>query len=222
MSETVKWVGLDVHARSVVAAVVSAQTGELRRPRFGGEAEPVAAWLAGLPGPVHACYEAGPTGYGLARACAGAGVRRDVIAPSKTPRAAGERVKTDRRDDEIRILASVEGTNVLRVAEMMNAPYEDSRARANGKLLLASRGHSCAGRTCAGIRRDGARPPRFATSADSRQSSSESGCEGAHMRRRSSRRGSRVSLPRCSTTDRSSRASRCLRRPTGLRGAATS
>ena len=81
MSGIVTWVGLDVHARSVVAAVVSAETGELLRARFGGEAGPVAAWLAGLPGPVHACYEAGPTGYGLARACASGGVRCDVIAP---------------------------------------------------------------------------------------------------------------------------------------------
>jgi len=40
-------------------------------------------------------------------------------------------------DEEIRILASVEGTNVLRVAQIMNAPYEDAHARANGKLLLA-------------------------------------------------------------------------------------
>jgi len=40
-------------------------------------------------------------------------------------------------DHEIRILASVEGSNVLRVAEMMNSPYEDAHARANGKLLLA-------------------------------------------------------------------------------------
>ena len=40
-------------------------------------------------------------------------------------------------DHEIRILASAEGANVLRVAEMMNAPYEDAHARANGKLLLA-------------------------------------------------------------------------------------
>ena len=100
MSGIVTWAGLDVHARSVMAAAVSAQSGELVRARFSGEAEPVAAWLAGLPGPVHACYEAGPTGYGLARACAGVGVRCDVIAPSKTPRAAGERIKTDRRDAE--------------------------------------------------------------------------------------------------------------------------
>ena len=40
-------------------------------------------------------------------------------------------------DHEIRILASAEGAHVLRVAEMMNAPYEDAHARANGKLLLA-------------------------------------------------------------------------------------
>jgi IclR family transcriptional regulator, acetate operon repressor len=40
-------------------------------------------------------------------------------------------------DDEIQILASVEGSNVVRLAEMMNAPYDDAHARANGKLLLA-------------------------------------------------------------------------------------
>lgn len=43
-------------------------------------------WLVGLPGPVHAVYEAGPTGYGLARAAARRGIRMDVIAPGKTPR----------------------------------------------------------------------------------------------------------------------------------------
>jgi DNA-binding IclR family transcriptional regulator len=38
---------------------------------------------------------------------------------------------------DVRILASVERNNVVRVAEMMNTPYEDAHARANGKLLLA-------------------------------------------------------------------------------------
>jgi transposase len=69
--------------------------------RFGAGAEPVVAWLRALPAPVRACYEAGPTGYGLARAAQQAGVRVEVIAPSKTPRAAGERIKTDRRDAEL-------------------------------------------------------------------------------------------------------------------------
>ena len=42
------------------------QTGELGRVRFdGGRVEPVVEWLRVLPDPVHACYEAGLTGFGL-------------------------------------------------------------------------------------------------------------------------------------------------------------
>ena len=36
-------------------------------------------WLSELPGPVYACYEAGPAGFGLYRAAVVAGVRMDVI-----------------------------------------------------------------------------------------------------------------------------------------------
>lgn len=57
--------------------------------------------LAGLPSPVRACYEAGPTGFGLYRAAREAGLDVSVVAPSKTPRAPGDRVKTDRRDAEL-------------------------------------------------------------------------------------------------------------------------
>ena len=48
-----------------------------------------------------ACYEAGPTGFGLYRAAVAAGLRMEVVAPSKTPRAPGDRVKTDRQDAEL-------------------------------------------------------------------------------------------------------------------------
>ena len=51
-----------------------------------------------LPGPVAVAYEAGPTGYGLARFLNGAGVRCVVVAPSKLQRPPGDRVKTDARD----------------------------------------------------------------------------------------------------------------------------
>jgi transposase len=98
---TMTYAGLDVHARSTHAAAVDVRTGELRRARFGaGVAEPL-EWLARLPGPVHACYEAGPTGFGLYRVAVEAGLRVDVVAPSKTPRAPGDRVKTDRKDAEL-------------------------------------------------------------------------------------------------------------------------
>jgi len=92
-------VGLDVHARSVVAGVLDAASGELRSQRVPAGNEATVAWLKTLPAPVRVVYEAGPTGYGLARACAGAGISCVVAAPSRIPPAA-DRVKTDRRDAE--------------------------------------------------------------------------------------------------------------------------
>jgi IclR family transcriptional regulator, acetate operon repressor len=38
---------------------------------------------------------------------------------------------------DIRVLASIEGTKMLRVADVAMAPYENGHARANGKVLLA-------------------------------------------------------------------------------------
>lgn len=98
---TVTWVGMDVHARSTHAAAINLLTGEVQRMRFGAGFEGPVAWLGELPGPVHACYEAGPTGFGLYRAAVAAGLRMDVIAPGKTPRGPSDRVKTDRKDAEL-------------------------------------------------------------------------------------------------------------------------
>ncbi|HWF36610.1 MAG TPA: transposase [Solirubrobacteraceae bacterium] len=94
-------VGLDVHAMKVVAAVLDAETGELTFFGLGGESERAAAFCAALPRPVRVAYEAGPTGYGLARDLVKRGVECVVAAPSKIPRAPGDRVKTDRRDAEL-------------------------------------------------------------------------------------------------------------------------
>jgi transposase len=49
-------------------------------------------------GPVHACYEAGVSGYDLSRQITACGVSCQVIAPALTPRRPGQRIKTDRRD----------------------------------------------------------------------------------------------------------------------------
>jgi transposase len=93
-------VGLDVHATKIVAAVLDAETGQLQTFGMSGDAAGAAGFCAGLPGPVRVAYEAGPTGYGLARELAKRGVECVVAAPSKIPRASGDRVKTDRRDAE--------------------------------------------------------------------------------------------------------------------------
>lgn len=93
--------GFDVHARSIDGAAVHVPTGELLRIRLGGGVEGPIEWLRSLPGPVRACYEAGPTGFGLYRAAIAAGIDMRVVAPGKTPRGRSDRVKTDRKDAEL-------------------------------------------------------------------------------------------------------------------------
>ncbi len=93
-------VGLDVHARSVVACGIDDDTGEMFRARLVPEPEPetILGWLRQLPGPVAVVYEAGPTGYGLARFLRGHRIGCVVAAPLKLQRPSGDRVKTDARD----------------------------------------------------------------------------------------------------------------------------
>jgi transposase len=93
-------VGLDVHAAKIVAAVLDVETGEVRSFRLPGDVGEAVGLCSGLARPVRATYEAGPTGYGLARALEQRGVSCLVCAPGKIPRAASDRVKTDRRDAE--------------------------------------------------------------------------------------------------------------------------
>jgi transposase len=89
---------LDVHARSVVACGLDGQTGRLFERRLTPDHSEIAGWLRLLPGPVAVTYEAGPTGFGLARFLTGNGIDCRVAAPSKLQRPSGDRVKTDVRD----------------------------------------------------------------------------------------------------------------------------
>jgi transposase len=139
---TMTWVGMDVHARSTEAAAIDTLSGEFKRTRFGAGVEPVVSWLQSLPQPVSACYEAGPTGYGLYRAAREAGLGVEVIAPSKTPRASGDRVKSDRKDAELLVRLLMAGA--LTVVRMAPAEAEAARdlTRARDQLrcdLMRSR-----------------------------------------------------------------------------------
>jgi transposase len=91
-------VGLDVHARSVAAAAIDAVTGQLLQAKLTPSYDHIRSWLGDLPGPVAVAYEAGPTGFGLYRRLAAAGIRCEVVAPSTLHKPTGDRVKTDARD----------------------------------------------------------------------------------------------------------------------------
>lgn len=91
-------VGLDVHARSVAAAAIDGVTGELLQTRLAPNYDHIRSWIRQLPGPVAVTYEAGPTGFGLARILNADGIRCVVAAPSKLQRPSGDPVLTDAKD----------------------------------------------------------------------------------------------------------------------------
>ncbi len=98
MADGICFAGLDVHARKVSAAAVLLGSGEVFRAQLGGSPGEAIGWLRSLPGDVRAVYEAGPTGFGLARAARAAGLEVMVCSPGAIPRQPGDRVKTDARD----------------------------------------------------------------------------------------------------------------------------
>ena len=112
MSGSMALVGLDVHASQTHAAVLRPATGELSRAKLRMAPLEVLGFLEGLGGRVRAVYEAGPSGFMLARAGRARGLDVRVVAPGLIPRAPGDRVKTDRRDAErlVRLLAAGELT----------------------------------------------------------------------------------------------------------------
>jgi transposase len=96
------FVGLDVHKDSIVVAVAEAGRHPARAVAtvpFDSKALIKVLQRLGSQAAVCCCYEAGPTGYGLARSLLAAGWACEVIAPSLVPKKSGERIKTDRRDD---------------------------------------------------------------------------------------------------------------------------
>jgi len=135
------FIGLDVHARSVQAAVLDGLTGEVSSTAAPVATERLVAWVCSQPAPQAVAYEAGPTGYPLARALEDAGVRCLVAAPSRIPRAAGERVKTDRRDAlKLARLLRLDELSAVRVPGLAEEAARDlvrAREDARGDLLRA-------------------------------------------------------------------------------------
>lgn len=97
MPDGIRWVGLDVHARESSLAIFDQASGEVTTKRVMGRPHELLPWLRSVERPARMVYEAGPTGYGLARRALAEGIELSVCAPSKTERPS-DRVKTDQRD----------------------------------------------------------------------------------------------------------------------------
>lgn len=143
MTKVRTWVGLDVHAAKVVACVVDAESGEMSVHHLPGETTAVVSFCAGLPAPVRVAYEAGPTGYSLARALSALAIGCVVAAPGKIERPSQDRVKTDRRDAErlVRLLM-IDGLVAVRVPAGEEEAIRDLvRAREDIRRDLMSARH---------------------------------------------------------------------------------
>lgn len=152
MTKYTRFVGLDVHRDTIAVAVAEADTGPRALGVIPNDAEALRKLVKrlGRAETLHACYEAGPCGYGIQRQLTALGVRCDVVAPTLIPIRPGDRVKTDRRDAEklARLLRSGDLTAVW-VPDVPHEAFRDlvrsreaaqedlRRARQRlGKLLL--------------------------------------------------------------------------------------
>ena len=125
MADGICFAGLDVHARKTAAAAVQLGSGEVFRAQLAGSNAAAIEWLRSLPGEVRAVYEAGPTGFGLARAARAAGIEMMVCSPGAIPRQPGDHTKTDQRD--ALKLARLHAAGQLRAVVVPEPAYEALR-----------------------------------------------------------------------------------------------
>lgn len=131
---SMRYVGLDVHAESISIAVADeGQAGTTWIGKFTYDEGRILKALRklGKPETLRVAYEAGPTGYGLYRTLMKAGIECHVVAPTLIPVKAGDRVKTDRRDAEklARCLRSGDLTDAWVPTEETEAMRDLVRAR---------------------------------------------------------------------------------------------
>ena len=102
MKQVTTFVGIDAHKKDLFIAMLIGDQSTPVTWQLANEPNAVRRLVRKLereaPGPVRACYEAGPCGYALQRQMTTTRVSCQVIAPALVPRKPGERVKTNRRD----------------------------------------------------------------------------------------------------------------------------
>ena len=100
MQKVTRFVGLDVHAETIVVAVSTEAGGEVLMGTVPNRPDSIGKLVRKLGSveELRVCYEAGPCGYAIYRQLRALGVHCEVVAPTLIPVCAGDRVKTDARD----------------------------------------------------------------------------------------------------------------------------
>lgn len=137
MKSSLVYVGLDVHKDSIVVATAVGRRPAVVVRKILNDWFQLVKVLGGLAANerLRVCYEAGPSGYELARRLNAAGVCCIVVAPSLIPVTAGRRIKTDRRDAEHLAALHRDGRLVeVKIPAVQNEAMRDlERARDDAK-----------------------------------------------------------------------------------------
>jgi transposase len=125
MKKSLIYVGLDVHKETIVIAMATDKQRGVVVSKIANDWAKLLKTLVGLGATerLRVCYEAGPTGFDLARRLNSIGVCCMVVAPSLIPVQVGRRVKTDRRD--ARRLAEL-----LRAGELVEVKIPEAETEA--------------------------------------------------------------------------------------------
>ena len=140
-------IGLDVHKNSIVVATAHSEGDEPSHyGKWGGSTLAAERGLLKLlkkfsleKDDVKICYEAGPTGFVLARRLLRLGYDCIIVAPSAVPKKPGERIKTDKRDATklARLLRAGE-LNGIHIPDAKDEAIRDvCRARTDASEALA-------------------------------------------------------------------------------------
>lgn len=131
----VRVLAMDVHKNTISTGLLEPGSTSPVLDKISADDESVRRLIARFddPAQVWACYEAGPTGYELARTLRRAGMRCAVIAPSLIPTRQGDRVKTDKRDARrLAVLFRASQLTSVRVPTVAEEAVRDlCRARAD-------------------------------------------------------------------------------------------
>lgn len=102
MNKGTTYIGLDAHKQTITAAILRPRRRKPELLTFNNTPKALARFVRSQRklalGPLKACYEAGPLGFGLKRQLDELGLPTEVIAPSQIWSKPGDHIKTDRRD----------------------------------------------------------------------------------------------------------------------------
>ncbi len=139
---TVKFIGMDVHKKTITLAIADEGRGD--QPRlYGTIANDLDALnkfcrkMVSTSTQIHFVYEAGPCGYGIYRHLNEKGFDCMVAAPSMIPKKSGDRIKNDNRDAVMlaRLLRAGDLTAVFVPNAQDEAMRDLSRARGDAVIV---------------------------------------------------------------------------------------